>query len=436
MKNLINKIIDFYVIIVQISFKMTIIPYFLFSEFPYKWTLVTLVNGIIILVLFLFRFKFEIYSIKKILNFSPVLIFFLLILFQLLSGIIKADTNYIVFPIILLFNFIIFIFYLNNLFVVNRLKGNPRQDFLIVFEKLNSQYINFSLFQIILVIVSVILVFNNIIPLLGTNIDHLYPELIGDNVSNGTQYFMTGWSSMLTTRIRLESFNIGTFTGWTHEPHVFTYLTIPTLFFLLSKYYLQKNKVIIVFLLFFVVCILSFSVTSLLAILLVVLLKSITKFTDFLLIIFIVFIFYILFVEVDIPILNNIYDLLYKKLFDDTSSADYTSNKIMQILIPQSAFGDGVLLLSNNLNKSAGIISSLLYMTFYSVLIIKIYSVINSKNYKFSLIGMGFMYFFLHGFKLSSSVFVMPYTVYMLTLFTIFYIHIFKNNKNENFTSY
>lgn len=436
MKNLINKLIDFYVIIVQISFKMTIIPYFLFSKFPYNWSLITMVNGIIILVLFLFRFKFKIYSIKKILNFSPVLIFFLLILFQLLSGIVKADSNYILFPIILLFNFIIFILYLNNLFVVNRLKGNSRQGFLSVFEKLNSQYINFSFFQIILVIVSVILVFNNFIPLLGTSINHLYPQLIGDNVSNGAQYFMTGWSSMLTTKVRLESFNIGTFTGWTHEPHVFTYLTIPALFFLLSKYHLQKIKVIIVFLLFFVVCLLSFSVTSVLAIVLVVSLKSINNFTNFSLLIFIVFIFYILFVEVDIPILNNIYELIFKKLFEDTSSANYTSNKLVQILIPQSVFGDGVLLLSNNLNKSAGIFSSVLYMIFYFVLIKKIYSVIKSKNYKFSLIGMGFMYFFIHSFKLSSSVFVMPYTVYMLTLFTIFFMYIFKNNKHESFTSY
>jgi hypothetical protein len=436
MKNVVYRLIDFYVIIVQISFKITIIPYFIFSDFPYNWTLITLINGLIVMFLFLVRFSFRIYSIRKLLNFSPLLIFFALILFQVLSGLVKADFNYFIFPCMLLFNFVVYIFYLNNLFEINRIEGSPRHDLLGVFERLNSLYINFSLFQIFLVIVSVILVIYNIIPLTGNNISDLYPELIGDNVRTGTQYYMTDWYSMTTPRIRLGSFNIGTFTGWTHEPHVFTYLTIPTLFFLLSKYHLLKSRKIIIYTLFLAVSLLSFSVTSFLTIAVVIALKLITKVSNFILAMSIVLGVYALLVELDILILNDIYEIVYNKLFDDTSSADYTSSRITQILIPQSTFGDGVLLLSNDVGKSAGIFSSLLYITFYSVLAAKMYGVVRSKNYKLSVIGMAFMYFFIHGIKLSGSVFAMPYTVYMLTLFTFFYIYIFRKHKYERLTGY
>ena len=158
MKNVVYRLIDFYVIIVQISFKITIIPYFIFSDFPYNWTLITLINGLIVMFLFLVRFSFRIYSIRKLLNFSPLLIFFALILFQVLSGLVKADFNYFIFPCMLLFNFVVYIFYLNNLFEINRIEGSPRHDLLGVFERLNSLYINFSLFQIFFVVTMILLI--------------------------------------------------------------------------------------------------------------------------------------------------------------------------------------------------------------------------------------------------------------------------------------
>ena len=430
-----NKIIDFFVIIVQISFKVTIIPYYIYSEFPYNMNLLILVNGFVVLALLLHRFKGKIYNVKKLLYFGPFFIFTLLILLQILTGLVKWELKYIIFPITLLFNYIVFLLYLNNLFVFKALE-NPNQDSLAVFKKVNSFYINFSLFQIILVLGTAILFLFNFIQILNYNIDDLYPQLLGDNVSHGTRYFMQYWSSMMTTNIRLDTIAIGTFTGWTHEPHVFAYLTFPSLFFCLSNYNLQKSKAILIILLFFSACLLSFSTTSFLSVVLVLLMKYSAKIQSFFLFLGILFFGFIIFQLQEIELLESISSNVSNKLFNQTSSAEYSLNNLRAILVPQSAFGDGILLLSTDLNKSGGLLTSFLYIIFYVVLIKKLLRVIRSKDQEFALIGMGFMYFFIHGFKLSSAVFAMPYTVYMLTLFTVFYIYIFKKNKHESFKSY
>lgn len=430
MKNFVNNIIDFYVIIVQISFKMTIIPYFLFSKFPYNWNLILLLNGLILFGLLFVRFGFKIYSIKRILHFEPMICFFLLLFFQFISGVIKMDLNYIIFPLILIFNFIVFIIYINNLFKFKTNKIKSIIDLKKHYFKLISSYTFFSVFQAFIVVLSGVLILSNLIPLLGNDINHLFSELISSNVDVGTQYYMPGWLSIQTTNIRLDAINLGTLSGWTHEPHVFTYLIIPAIFFIMAKY--QYKSILFKFgicLLFIIASLFSFSVTSIIALSILFLLKQFTS-LKFLFVSFItISICVIIINQLEIEIFNNIYDYIYNKLFNDTSSADYTSNKLSQILIPQNVFGDGILLLSLDTIKSAGVVSTLLYLLFYFLLFKKLFYFIKSNSQFHSLMGMGFMYFFLHGLKVSSSVFAMPITIYMLTILSIYYSYFFKVKK-------
>ena len=429
MKNLFNKLIDFYVIIIQVSIKITIIPYFLYSEFPYNWSLIHLLNGVIISLLLIVRFNFKIYPFKKIFKSGPIICFFLLLFFQFLSGIAKGDFNYIIFPVIISFNFIVFIIYLNNLFLDNVRRITSPNGIISNYFNFSSSYMLFTGFQVVLVVISAILVIGNIIPLFDNNINHLYEELIGDNVRTGTQYFMSGFSSIQTPNIRLDSVGFATFTGWSHEPHVFTYLTIPALFFYLSKYQFQRNIIIIVCLLFLLASLLSFSVTSLLALIVVFVIKLAVKPKSIFFAISLILVTGIVLSQFQFELLADIFNYTFNKLFDDTSSAEYSSSRIIQILIPRTVFGDGVLLLSMDSVKSAGLFTSIIYFTFYFLIFKQSFNVIKSKNEAHSFVGMGIMYFFLHGLKLTSAVFAMPYTIYMLTIFSIFNIYVYNHKK-------
>ncbi|MBK8946933.1 MAG: hypothetical protein IPM32_16915 [Ignavibacteriae bacterium] len=401
---------------------MSILPYVIYDNFE-PFNLVLLVNGVAMILLIFVRFKGKPKSIKSLFRFVPLKIFFLLLFFQFLSGVVKLDIVYIGAPIIFSFNFIVFLYYILNIF--EQYKIFNKLDF-VAFTKGNSFYIIFALFNITIVILSAFLqIFGVLVPF-SNSINHLFPNLLISNIVEGsTFYYMPGWLSIQTLDSRL-GFIFGTLTGWTHEPHVFAYLVFPSLFLLLAQYYNDKSKSIIIILCFTIAGIFSFSVTALLSITVVLLIKFFVD-KNYLIVttIFLIFLIFSLY-SYQMEILDTIWDYTLLKLNYNTSSLEYSTNKISNILFPKSFFGDGVLLLNKSNYKNAGAFASILYLLFYFSLFKSVFKIIFSKLQQNTYIGFAFLYFILHGLKLSSSVFAMPYTAYFLGIMAVYHVNFTK----------
>ena len=417
-RKLTNWLIDLLVIVVQISANMTIIPYYIYANFePFR--LVPLVNALLTLILLLMRFRGKIYPIKTIFSYYPLKFFLLLIFFQFLSGISKQEVSYILAPIIFAVNFFVLLIYVNNMYEYN-IRNSPTSNS--AFFKSNSIYTSFALLNVGLVLISVIFYITGVLVPFTNSINHLYPQLLGSNIDfGGAYYYMPGHLSIQLPDSRL-GFSWGTLSGLTHEPHVFGYLVFPSLFLLLSKY--AKNRLISNFLIvtFAIAGLLSFSVTTFLVISAIFVIKFIGDKAYFKLIVVSTIFFGLSIINFNVEILDSIGKYTYMKISTNTSSIHYTANKIESILYPKTILGDGVMLLGKTTEeRNGGFFTSILYILFYISIFVSLFKIIFSNNRQNSLVGLAFLYFILHGFKLSSSVFAMPYTIYFLTLMAIYY---------------
>lgn len=415
MKKVVNNLIDLFVIVVQISFHISIVPYFIYANFE-PANLVLLFNSVIIFLLAIIRFNGRISFDLSLLRFPPFIIFFLLLFFQLISGFIKQEINYIGAPIVFAINFFVFIIYINNFYKEQLKLRDPFDSFI----RINSPYLFFALFNVSLVIIAALLFSFNILSSFTNNINDLYPNLLGSNVESGTLYYMPSWLSIQTYNSRL-GFNFGNLMGWTHEPHVFGNLVFPAFFLFLAKYINHKFKFYLISILFGISFLISFSVTSFVVLSIIFVVKLVYE-KKFKLILLLISILLIAFVAIEkSEVIDKMLFQVFLKFTDDTSSLDYSVNKLEYILIPNKIFGDGVMLLSNSEMKDAGFFSAILYIMFYVSLIIKTFQIIFTQNRQNLYVGLAFLYFILHSFKLTSSVFAMPYYVYLLTVMAFYY---------------
>ena len=415
------RLIDLYVIIVQISFQITIVSYFIFDGFE-PFNLVLLLNAFICIILYFIRFKQRMIFPKGILLYPPILVFFILLFFQLLSGINKMELDYIGVGIVYAINFIFFIIYLQQLFLA---KCSLTNDINQSFFKFISYYIYFGIFNVLIVIISAVSLSFNLISKNSNSIDDLFPNLFSNNVLSGTEYFMPGWMSITTQYSRLFS-DFGTFTGWTHEPHVFCYLVFPTLFLILAKYHYNKRMKVIILCFYLIAFLLSFSVTSLIVLICILLFYLLIKKKFFTSIIMVALLIICSSYLIENIAINNILSFTTDRLIDDKRSLSASSAGISSILIPETIFGDGVLLATKETIKNAGFFAAIFYVIFYLSIFISILKISIRKEPKNIYIAMAFLYFTLHSFKLSASVFAMPYTIYILTIMAIYEIYISK----------
>jgi hypothetical protein len=418
-ESVIIRLIDLYVIIVQISFHMTIIPYFIFDGFE-PFNLVLLLNSFICVILYFIRFKKKLIFPKEILRKTPFVFLFILLFFQLLSGFSKMEIDYVGVAIVFSINFLVFIIYLKQLFLA---KLRLTNDFNQAFFKFTSYYMYFGLFNVFLVLVSFFLTTIGLISKTSNDISDIFPQLFGNNVSVGAEYYWPGWLSITTQYSRLFS-NIGTLSGWAHEPHVFCYLIFPSMFLFLAKYYNNNLVKYLILISYFLAALLSFSVTSFISILLVFSFNLILDRKFIIPLVLLLFAFYSSNYLNKNPVFNKLIETTERKISpnENTASLDYSTNRISYLINPDSIFGDGILLSSKTEITSGGFFTTVFYILFYVSIFIRIFK-ISIYNKEGLYVGLAFLYFTLHSFKLSSSVFAMPYTIYIITIMCIYELY-------------
>jgi hypothetical protein len=279
--------------------------------------------------------------------------------------------------------------------------------------------VTFAFFNVAIVLLSALLQLTGMLTPFSNNIDNLFTQLLISNTTTGTHYFMPGWLSIQTMNSRL-GILLGTLTGWTHEPHVFGYLVFPSLFFILGR--LSNKKILASFIIisFAIAGIFSFSVTTFLVVTIIVVVKMLAdRRYIIMLAILMIFLGLVIF-NYEIGIIKTITDYSLMKVTSNTSSMDYSANHIEDILLPNSILGDGVLLIGSATHKNGGLFTSIFYVLFYASLLIETFKLIFSRKRESVYVGLAFLYFALHSFKLSSSVFAMPYTFYFLIMMALY----------------
>ena len=432
-ESIIIRLVDLYVIIVQISFHMSIIPYFIFDGFE-PFNLVLLLNAFICVVLYLIRFKKRLIFPNEILRYTPFVFLFILLFFQLLSGFSKMEIDYVGVAIVLSINFLVFIIYLIQLFLA---KLHLTNDFKQAFFKFTSYYMYFGLFNVFLVLASYFLITIGLISRTSNEVSDFFPHLFGNNVSVGAEYYWPGWLSITTQYSRLFA-DLGTLSGWTHEPHVFCYLIFPSMFLFLAKYHNNILLKYFILIIFFFAALVSFSVTSFLVILFVFSFKLMLDKKFLLTIVLLLFAFYSSNYLNENPVISRLIETTANKIqpTSESGSLNYSTNRINHLISPDSILGDGVLLSSKTKITSGGFFTTVFYILFYVSIFIRIFK-ISIYNKQGLYVGLAFLYFTLHSFKLSSSVFAMPYTIYIITIMFIYELYRNKQTiKDEGIKSY
>lgn len=421
LKNIKNYFLDFFVIAFQSTFHITIVPYAILGNLQNS-KFILFYMAIITFLLTIIRFGKRTKFSFKIVSFLPMKILIVLFVLQLIS--MSAQINLIHFGAvcIIIFNLLIFYFYLNNIYL--EYKFNSRN----IVDDFNKYFCCFAIFNVCLVMLAATLLTFGIIAPFTNYIGDLFPALLGGNVETGTAYYMPGWLSVQTPDQRLNVGNLGSLYGWSFEPHTFCYLIIPAMFFILGCAKISYKIKIILSGLFVTAFLFSFSVTALISLILVLCVVAIIDFFKrgrvyFLLLVGILFVF--MYLELDIVM--DMYQYFLLKTVVATHNVDYSLERLQAILVPKTILGDGVMLLSNSIeeitSRNAGIFSAFFYLMFYGSLILFSIKLIMSNERQRAFYGCGCLYFLLHSFKLTASVFSMPYTLYIIML-----MHVLKDS--------
>lgn len=421
LKNIKNYFLDFFIIVFQSTFHITIVPYVVLGSLQNS-QFVFLYMAIITILLAIVRFGKRMTFSLKIVSFFPMKMFIVLLVLQLISTFAQMNLIHFGAVCIIIFNFLIFYFYLNNMYL------EYKRESVNIIDKFNLFFCCFTVLNVLLVILAAVLMSNKFIAPFTNQIDDLFPALLGDNVEIGTAYYMPGWLSVQTPDQRLNVGNLGSLYGWSFEPHTFCYLIIPAMFFILGCAKISYKIKIILSGLFVTAFLFSFSVTALISLILVLCVVAIIDFFKrgrvyFLLLVGILFVF--MYLELDIVM--DMYQYFLLKTVVATHNVDYSLERLQAILVPKTILGDGVMLLSNSIeeitSRNAGIFSAFFYLMFYGSLILFSIKLIMSNERQRAFYGCGCLYFLLHSFKLTASVFSMPYTLYIIML-----MHVLKDS--------
>ena len=434
-QGIIVSIINWVAIIFAISFKMTIVPYMVFSPIQY--------SNFFILVLIAFEIIALIanYSTGRrlqfgFLRFFPLSCYFILWLIQLLIVFVLFNEKYIGAGLFYALNdFLLCVLICSNIEAIIKLKP---------FDFVPREYTLFAFLNALLVTVSAVLMTVGVLAPLTNEVNSMC-VLFEGNVETGQTYFWPGYLSIEIESMRLSEF--GELTGLTFEPHLLCLLIFPAFFFLIPVVKKQKLIIKIAFLFVFVVAgIYGFSVTSFLALSVCIFLlilrsarHSLAMGVLFLLVIaFITYWFWDVFVQ------SVVVDYTRDKMFESTNSADYSKNNLALLFSPDSVIGGGIMFwpLYQGEEPNIGFVSFVFVVLFYVSSYFYCFRMIFSRDNNLLYIGLGVLYMMLHGMKLASSIFYMPFVAMCLCF--LFYanrtrLHLCsskKINKYESIKSY
>jgi len=426
-----KKIVDFFVVIINISYPITIIPDLLLFN---SKNVFILINLLIINVLFI---KYRGGSLKKIdLNLiklvnKPILwVLMLIYIVETIKSLFLKTTYAFATPLLLFFVFFSFLYFLLIIFKdYSAYVGNEKA----LFEILN-YYIIFSIYNVLIVVISFILLKMNLLSSHANNINNVFSAL-SNNVSRNENYFFPGFLYVLSTsaygsRLSFQSF--GVFCGLSFEPHLITYLVTPSLFFLSSRQFKKKFTLVLIISVYLLFLFLTVSATNLIALAIIIPIVLIREIyiskgekKVFLLVgillIFIIGVLYFLTLAKNI----GLYSFFISKWND--GSRQFSLSLLGQAIGARTLLGnDSFFSISGqfiNYKLDIGFISEVLNISFVAFFAYYVFKLILKIKKQYFYTGLGLLYFLIHSAKivfLSYSNLILIYFLFFVIIYQEF----------------
>jgi hypothetical protein len=418
-------ILDFLIIVINISNVITIIPYIIFSATSMGECLVY--SFMMNLIYILFRFKLRIIFPENRTKRWAIFFFLLFLLFEVIKyPLITTNKGSFEFSLFVFLNNFIFFILLYNCFIEYlHILGYRKAINLVIY-----YYIIFCLYIIITTDFCWFLLNTEVISPYSNSV---FWAIMNSNVSEAkAEYFFPGnLSILLITKSRIPLLQeYGVLCGLSHEPHVVNFMISPSLFFIFSLN--NKNNIItslLIFLygLFFLITVSATNILTLLIVLLFIyILRSYNTKKSMILnnvLIFLIVFFIIILLENNDNIVAEISNFLDSKLnptSTDSSSVEYSKERIFFTLKPSSVIGGTIFSTSLDSERGdIGLIPCILNILFLSSFIFSIIKLLGSKDKNLFYIGIGVLYFLIHSSKTNLLNYIYPFTVFIIFICTI-----------------
>lgn len=415
-------IIDWLVIILNVSYHLTMVKVYTFDLLPIQpFIWLTIFTLSCYFIRFGARATFGLYFKNNII----LWVFFLIYLFDVLQCLFFDPLSALLrlLTAVELFIFGTYIFRL----------WDPFNDFSSNVIRISKPYVYFSVYNVVVVLLVAVLIMAGLI---NPESNPIEPNsLTKVDASEGQSYFFPYYLSLTTSSFRiLGALGLPMITGLSHEPHVACFLILPSLFLIIAdeKLGIIRYLFISLYLFFFVI---NFSTTAFFALSCVMFLECIWLFTTRrklssiipLILSILLVIFY------GGSIIELMSDEITRKTVDSTSSVEYSERMLTYMLHPTGILGDGNMPGDLSLNKDAdiGILTFLLNAIFVFYLINTTLKMIFSKKQGVHYIGIASVYLLVHSIKTNMLNFNYPYFAFFVFVISLYYSKDIRKRRNN-----
>ena len=418
---IIKQMIDWIVIIIEISYHLSFVASFSLYLIP--------VNGnflLFSLVLFLHLIRFGLkFKLLQLVPKNTILVIFVLIyLFDFLQYTFIHDPLYA--PLILLLNMLVFMSYLYNMYE-DAIKVQH-----VPFVKYTAPFIGYSVYNIIVIVILAILIIFTGASYEQNPISQDDPMISGRYDWAMQTFFPYHLCIAMNYHDGINLLGIPVLTGLSHEPHVIMFLIMPAWMFIFAtdiKYYLKT----IISIIYLFVLIETTSTTAILCFGVILLVETLWKSRQkrtWKVVIVVVSVYMVTFFDGIMTLVS------YKLSGVDGSSG--TSTSMLEYLVSfDGIFGEGnwpTKYGEQLKNSSAGIVTGILDATLYLYILCTALRFTNSRNSMTHYLGLGCLYFTLHGIKTNYLMVAYPYLAYMF--FLLFLMRIYEKRHKSCVTQF
>ena len=401
-----KTLFDFLYVIIAITYKLSILG---------NYTIDTFMNldynlGIYLFLVLGYLIRFQnIPNYIKFVERSKILkLFFLSYIVGFLGNYAYRGIGAIV-SIVACVGFYFFIGYLYNIYnlYIERYSTDKIKNIL-------TPYFIYSFYNIVVILIVSFLILMNLIDYRINPLDNNISLFAGHSSFDLNHYFPLNLSLVLDYNHIFSLWDFPVVTGLSHEPHILGFMMVPSLFFVLSYNVSNKIKYILLIIYTFIVIEIS-STTVFLACIIIIAIEifyrsSISK--SYLSLSIIVLFITFLLVQFDF-LTRLIWDeIMNKTTGDSTSSMDYSVGMLEYVFTPTTLLGYGNMppeLGSKLRNYDIGFLSSLIDIAILYYFIKTAMRMIIKKDTFIHFMGMGCLYFILHGQKLYILLYSYPY---------------------------
>lgn len=402
LSSILKTTIDWFVIIVEVTFWISITYCVLFDNLPLH-PYISLIFFQFIFHLLRFGIKIRLFSLVK--NSFLVQAFFAVILIDVIQNLIFYDSTL---GIAILINSTLFMNYLCNMYLEKK-----------SLESLIAPYNFYCSYNAITSLV-IFLLFVIGFPYDINEVTDSY-SLLKDNALHNVVYYFPHYLAIASDYHPGIGFPV--VSGLSHEPNVIMYILIPSFFFMLGMVNRNFSK----FVLYFVILVMLGETTSTTAILLFMLCVFIDALWNSMYFhkyqqLYVIAIFALAFIYLLYDYFEAIYNLVNMKVNNEDDSGGTSTSMLAYLLYPDGLIGTGNFPTEYGLqlkNHSAGLLVGLMDLIIFISFLYQSLRLIINKSYYFHYIGLGCFYFILHSLKGSYMTFWHPILPFMILILVI-----------------